>query len=71
MCSIDSEKILPLENKRKYPKEHSVVDTGGYGKLTWTFGPGEGESHMKGEGMLVVSLKGVNFEFWSHLGCSG
>ena len=21
--------------------------------------------------MLVVSLKGVNFGFWSHLGCSG
>ena len=21
--------------------------------------------------MLVVSLRGVNFEFWSHLGCSG
>ena len=25
---------------------------------------------MKGVGMLVVSLKGVNFGFWSHLGCS-
>ena len=24
-----------------------------------------------GGGMLVVSLMGVNFEFWSHLGCSG
>ena len=21
--------------------------------------------------MLVVSLRGVNFGFWSHLGCSG
>ena len=27
-------------------------------------------SHMKGSGMLVVSLRGVNFGFWSHLGCS-
>ena len=27
-------------------------------------------SHMKVVGMLVVSLKGVNFGFWSHLGCS-
>ena len=27
--------------------------------------------HMKGVGMLVVSLTGVNFGFWSHLGCSG
>ena len=26
---------------------------------------------MKVVGMLVVSLRGVNFGFWSHLGCSG
>ena len=26
---------------------------------------------MKGVGMLVVSLSGVNFGFWCHLGCSG
>ena len=26
---------------------------------------------MKGVRMLVVSLRGVNFGFWSHLGCSG
>ena len=26
---------------------------------------------MKGVGMLVVSLRGVNFGFWPHLGCSG
>ena len=26
---------------------------------------------MKGVEMLVVSLKGANFGFWSHLGCSG
>ena len=26
---------------------------------------------MKLEGMFVVSLRGVNFGFWSHLGCSG
>ena len=30
-----------------------------------------GTPHMKGLGMLVVSLRGVNFRFWSHLGCSG
>ena len=38
-------------------------------------GGGEGERggtpHVKWVGMLVVSLKGVNFGFWSHLGCSG
>ena len=26
---------------------------------------------MKGVRMLVVSLRGLNFGFWSHLGCSG
>ena len=26
---------------------------------------------MKQTGMLVVSLRGVNFGFWSRLGCSG
>ena len=34
-------------------------------------GGGGGESHIKGGGMLVISLRGVNFGFWSHLGCSG
>ena len=29
------------------------------------------EPRGKGVGMLVVSIKGVNFGFWSHLGCSG
>ena len=32
---------------------------------------GGGTMHMKGVGMLIVSLRGVNFGFWSHLGCSG
>jgi len=26
---------------------------------------------MKGAGMLIVWLRGENFGFWSHLGCSG
>ena len=34
-------------------------------------GGGEKDSHMKKTGMLVVSLRGVNFGFWSRLGCSG
>ena len=29
------------------------------------------DSHMKGTGVLVVSLRGVNFGFWSRLWCSG
>ena len=35
--------------------------------------PGEtpgGDSHMKQTGMLVVSLRGINFGFWSRLRCS-
>ena len=34
-------------------------------------GGGGGDSDMKWTGMLVVSLRGVNFGFWSRLGCSG
>ena len=34
-------------------------------------GGGGGTLHMKGVGMLVVSLRGLNVAFWSHLGCSG
>ena len=34
-------------------------------------GGGGGTRHMKGVGMLVLSLRNVNFGFWSHLGCSG
>ena len=32
---------------------------------------GGGDPHMKVVRMLVVSLRGVHFGFWSHLGCSG
>ena len=32
---------------------------------------GGGGLHIKGAEMLVVSLRVVNFGFWSHLGCSG
>ena len=40
------------------------------GIKTCTAWPG-GDPHVKGVGMLVVSLSGVNFGFWSHLECSG
>ena len=30
-----------------------------------------GGGGLKGVGMLVISLRDVNFGFWSHLGCSG
>ena len=34
-----------------------------------TRGGGVGTPHTKGVGMLVVSLRGVNFGLWSHLVC--
>ena len=45
--------------------------------IQWTPPRGGGRTpNMKGVGMVVVSLRsvklrGVNFGFWSHLGCSG
>ena len=30
---------------------------------------GGGDSNIKKVGVLVVSLRGVNFRFWSRLGC--
>ena len=30
-----------------------------------------GDAYMKQTGMLVVSLRGVNFGFWYRLGCPG
>ena len=35
------------------------------------FPGGGGTPHMKRVGMFVVSRRGVNFGFWSHLGCAG
>ena len=34
-------------------------------------GGGGGGPRYERRGMLVVWLKGVNFGFWSHLGCPG
>ena len=34
-------------------------------------GGGGGNFHMKGDKMPIVSLWGVNFEFWSHYGVLG
>ena len=42
------------------PLKRMLVAPGGVG----------GDSHMKQMGMLAVSLRGVNFGFWSRLGCS-
>lgn len=34
-------------------------------------GRGNSDFHMKDMGMVLVSLRAVNFRVWSHLGCSG
>ena len=41
-----------------------------YGGVHFTPGGRGGDSHMKQTGMLVISLRGVNFGFLSRLGCS-
>ena len=33
-------------------------------------GVGEGDSHIEEAGIIVILLRGVNFGFWYHLGCS-
>ena len=38
-------------------------------QLNYGGGGGVGTPYLKGMGMLVVSLRGVNFGFWSRLGC--
>ena len=40
-------------------------------RYAWENPGGGGTPHMKVVHMLVVSLRDVNFGFWSHLGCSG
>ena len=53
------------------PLHFTLSDT----KDAWFPGGGEGgggrNPYMKAVVMLVVSLRGVNFGFWSHLGFSG
>ena len=65
-----SRTLLPLSSvgaPSGYPYKIQKIES------AWeTIGPREGETpHMKRVGMLVVSLRGVNFGCWSHLGCSG
>ena len=57
---------LDLEN-RAINLVHRALFPGFLGKRP----EGGGTPHMKVVGMLVVSLRGENFGFWSHLGCSG
>ena len=63
MCKIGTGIIDYRQGTRYlalYPEEGTPVSRGG-----------GGTPYMKGVGMLVVSLRSVNFGFWSLLGCSG
>ena len=52
-------------------KQDSDLSSGKCYPMIEHLGPGGETPHIKGVGMLVVSLRGVNFGFWSHLGFSG
>ena len=56
--------VLGTDNALKHINRSMKVTDG----LVGTRG---GTPHLKVVGMLGVSLRGVNFGFWSHLGCSG
>ena len=56
--------VLGTDNALKHINRSVKVTDG----LVGTRG---GTPHLKVVGMLVVSLRGVNVGFWSHLGCSG
>ena len=52
-------------------KQDSDLSSGKCYPMIEQLDPGGRTPHIKGVGMLVVSLRGVNFGFWSHSGCSG
>ena len=58
---------LPIDDTKK---PSVLIDLDGMISMHMGMPPG-GDSHMKQTGMLVISLRGVNFGFWSRLGCSG
>ena len=51
--------------EQKENQQHQLTE---YNEIHVSASPGGGDSHMKKTGMLVVSLRGVNFGFWSRLG---
>ena len=56
----------------KVPEKSRFSDSCGSRSMNLPYkSPGRGTPHTKWVGMLLVSLRGVNFRFCSHLGCSG
>ena len=56
------ERFISVECFRKKGKTFRGIPRGGGGGLPY---------ETDRAGMLVISLRGVNFGFWSRLGCSG
>ena len=66
-CCIDADGKMCSQGKPVF----SLIGLYPQQTYFWSSYRGEGTPHMKGVGMLVVSLRGINFGFLSHLGCSG
>ena len=66
--SSTSREVKTSKCKRYFLQHCYISCRSDFSLLVYT--PGE-DSDMKGVGMLVFSLWGVNFGFYSHLGCSG
>ena len=63
-CLLRDSENEDMEALLKLPMVSSVHET----KELRDLSRGGGTPYMKGVGMLVVSLRGVNFRFWSRLG---
>ena len=68
--AIDFPNTYPLDGDLSGGLRYPAPGGGGGGRGGGGGGGGGGFPHMKAVGMLVVSLRGVIFGFWSHLGCS-
>ena len=67
ICGLSRDIIVDQNCKFK---KTSVSDHQAFDTLNLV-GGGGGSSAYESGGMLVVSVRGVNFGFWSHLECSG
>ena len=63
------EKIIIIINIISFHQLISIVLFFFCNGLVKSRGGGGGDSNIKKVGVLVVSLRGANFRFWSRLGC--
>ena len=67
---VEVRKHLSIKSSLLFWQNLGSLNTS-YSGSTSSEGGGGGTLRMKAVRMLVVSLRGVNFGFWSHLRCSG